>query len=144
MLNKRAVWAGLSAGVIGHIMQGAAAYFFFDRFYLANADLVRDANWATGFYYLFLNMIVGTVIAHVSQYLQATRPEPDWKAGIKAGLLIWAASSPIWVIRRQIILKLPNWLILEIPVDLVIYTVMGALAGFLVGRGIIEKERISR
>ena len=38
---------------------------------------------------------------------------------------------------------LSNWLILEIVVDLGIYVVMGAVAGFLVGRGITENKELT-
>lgn len=143
MWNKKTIWAGLAAGVIGHIMQGLAAYLFFDRFYLENPDLVRDSGMIVAVYYLALNLIIGLVIAHLSVYLRRVWNQADWRVGINSGLIIWAASSPVFIIKRQIILKLSNWLLLEIAADLVIYTVMGAAAGFLAGRGIIEKNKTS-
>jgi len=42
--NKKTIWAGLAAGVLGHILQGFGAYLLFDRFYLENPDLVRDSD----------------------------------------------------------------------------------------------------
>ena len=141
MFNKKTIWAGLAAGVLGHIMQGMDAYLFFDRFYLENPDLVRDSGMIVAVYYLALNLLIGVVIAHLAVYLRNTWKEADWKVGIRAGFIIWAASSPVFIIKRQILLRLSNWLLLEIAADLVIYVIMGAVAGFLAGRGIIEKEK---
>jgi len=141
VLNKKIIWAGLAAGVMGHIMQGMGAYLVFDRFYLENPDLVRDSSMIVAVYYLALNLVIGLVIAHLSVYLRNTWKEADWRVGVRAGFIIWAASSPVFIIKRQIILKLSNWLLLEIAADLVIYIIMGAVAGFLAGRGIIDKEK---
>lgn len=141
MFDKKIIWAGLAAGVIGHIMQGTGAYLVFDRFYLENPDLVRDSDMIVAVYYLALNLIIGLVIAHLAVYLRNTWKETDWLTGIRAGFIIWAASSPVFIIKRQIILKLSNWLLLEIAADLVIYVIMGGAAGFLTGRGIIDKEK---
>ena len=138
MSNKRVVWAGLAAGVLCHFMQGTAAYLFFDRFYLANPDIIRDSSHLVGIYYLFLNLIVGLVIAHLTYWLKAIWDEVDWLTGIKAALVIWAGSSPVWIIKRQILINLSNWLLLEIVADFIIYAVIGAVAGYLVGRGITE------
>lgn len=139
MLNKRIIWAGLAAGVLGHILQGIGAYLVFDRFYLENVDLVRDSGMIVSFYYLALNLVVGLVIAYLSYYLQKLKSGADWRTGVRAGLIIWAASSPVFIIKRQIVLKLSNWLLLEIVADLIIYLVIGAAAGFLIGRGIIDE-----
>ncbi len=143
MTNKKIIWAGLAAGVLGHILQGFAAYLVFDRFYLENPELVRDSVKLVVVYYLALNMVVGLVIAHLAYYLSRVWRGPDWLVGIRAAWLIWAASSAVFVIKRQIILRLSNWLLLEIAADFIIYAVMGALAGFLVGRGIIEKKELT-
>ncbi len=140
MTNKKIIWAGLAAGVVGHILQGLAAYLLFDRFYLENPDLVRDSVRLIAVYYLALNLVIGVIIAFLSHYLSKVWRGPDWLIGIRAALLIWAASSAVFIIKRQIILKLSNWLFLEIVSDLIIYIVMGAVAGFLAGRGIVEKE----
>lgn len=142
-IDKKMIWAGLAAGVLGHILQGLAAFFLFDRFYLENPELIRNSSWLVAFYYLALNLIVGLVIAFLAQTLMKVWNDPDWKVGIKTGLLVWMASSPVFIIKRQIILQLPNWLLFEIVTDFIIYAVMGATAGFLVGRGIIHKEVIS-
>jgi hypothetical protein len=138
--NKKTIWAGLAAGVLGHILQGFGAYLFFDLFYLQNPDLVRDSDMIVAVYYLGINLVIGLVIAHLSVILTRVWNQADWLVGIKAGLIIWAASSPVFIIKRQIILRLSNWLLLEIAADLIIYVIMGAVAGFLAGRGIIEKE----
>jgi hypothetical protein len=143
MRKSKIIWAGLAAGVLGHILQGFGAYLLFDRFYLENPDLVRDTGAIVAVYYLALNLMVGLVLAFLSVYLRQVWKEPDWRVGLKAGIIIWAASSPVFVIKRQIILKLSNWLLLEIAADLVIYILMGAAAGFLAGRGIVDKEEIS-
>ncbi len=141
--DKRIIWAGLAAGVLGHILQGLFAFILFDRFYLENPDLIRDSSWLVAVYYLALNLIVGLVIAFLANTLMKVWKDPDWRVGLKSGILVWAASSPVFVIKRQIILQLSNWLLLEIVADFIIYAVMGAAAGFLVGRGIIQKEHIS-
>lgn len=143
MVNKRIIWAGLAAGVLGHILQGLGAYLAFDRFYLVNPDLVRDSDMMVSFYYLGLNLVVGLVIAYLAFHLQKLKSGADWQAGAKAGLIIWAASSPIFIIKRQIILKLSDWLLLEIIADFIIYLIMGAAAGFLIGRGIVDTKEQS-
>jgi hypothetical protein len=140
-INKRTIWAGLAAGVLGHILQGLCAVFLFDRFYLENPDLVRDSSWFVAAYYLGLNLLVGLIMAYLAGVFRKIRDDPDWKIGLKAGLLVWAASSPVFVIKRQIMLQLSNWLLLEIAADFVIYAVMGATAGFLAGRGIARQEQ---
>lgn len=137
---KRIILAGAAAGVLCHIFQGTAAYLFFDRFYLANPDIVRDSTRLVGFYYMILNLIVGLAIAYLSALLLKLLDESDWRVGIKSALLIWVASSPVWIIKRQIILNLSNWLLFEMVVDLFIYGLIGAVAGFLLGRGIIDKD----
>jgi len=137
---KKIIWAGLAAGVVGHILQGIGAYVLFDRFYLENPDLVRDSVRLVAIYYLALNLIIGIIIAYLSYYLSQVWRGPDWLIGARAALFIWCASSAVFVIKRQIILKLSNWLFLEIAADFIIYAFMGAVAGFLVGRGIVEKE----
>ena len=142
MRNKKTIGAGLAAGVLCHILQGLGAYLAFDQFYLENPDLVRDSGWIVAFYYLALNLIIGLVIAYLAVYLRQVRQETDWRAGIRAGFIIWLASSPVFVIKRQILFKLSNWLLLEIAADFVIYLIIGAVAGFLAGRGIVEgKEK---
>ena len=143
VFNRKTIWAGLAAGVMGHILQGMGAYLAFDRFYLENPELVRDSGMIVAVYYLAINLVVGLVIAHLSVYLRNTWMEAEWIVGVRAGFIIWAASSPVFIIKRQIILKLSNWLLLEIAADLVIYLIMGAAAGFLAGRGIIDKEKAS-
>lgn len=140
MVGKKVIWAGLAAGVLCHILQGMAAYVFFDRFYLANPDLIRDATRLVGIYYLLVSLITGLVIAYLAHFLKSIWPLVDWQVGIAAGVLVWAASSLTYVIKRQILLNLSNWLLLEIPADLVIYAISGAVAGYLVGRGIIESK----
>lgn len=139
-IDKKTIWAGLAAGVMGHIMQGLAAFFLFDRFYLENPDLIRNSSLLVAVYYLALNLIVGLVIAYLAETLMKLWDDPDWKVGIKSGLLVWVASSPVFIIKRQIMLQLSNWLLFEIVTDFIIYAVMGATAGFLVGRGIVLKE----
>jgi hypothetical protein len=140
VLNKKTIAAGLAAGVMGHIMQGAGAFLFFDRYYLQNTDLVRNSGMIVAVYYLALNLLLGVVIAQLSVYLRKVWDEPDWKVGLRAGFIIWIGSSPVFIIKRQIILRLSNWLLLEIAADLIVYLIMGAVAGFLAGRGIIDKE----
>ena len=140
MVGKKVIWAGLAAGVLCHILQGMTAYVFFDRFYLANPDLVRDATRLVGIYYLMVSLITGLVIAYLAHFLKSVWPLVDWQVGIAAGVLVWASSSLTYVIKRQILLNLSNWLLLEIPADLVIYAVSGAVAGYLVGRGIVESK----
>jgi fluoride ion exporter CrcB/FEX len=142
-MDKKTIWAGLAAGVLGHILQGLAAFFLFDRFYLENPDLIRDSSLLVAVYYLFLNLIVGLVIAYLARTLMTIWHDPDWKVGLKTGLLVWLASSPVFIIKRQIMLQLSNWLLFEIVTDFVIYAAMGATAGFLIGRGIIQKEHDS-
>jgi len=139
-IDKKTIWAGLAAGVMGHIMQGLAAFFLFDRFYLENPDLIRNSSLLVAVYYLALNLIVGLVIAYLAETLMKLWDDPDWKVGIKSGLLVWVASSPVFIVKRQIMLQLSNWLLFEIVTDFIIYAVMGATAGFLVGRGIVQKE----
>lgn len=140
MWNKKTIWAGLAAGVLGHILQGFGAYLFFDRFYLQNPDLVRDSGMIVAVYYLGINLLIGLVIVHLAVYLSKIRNQADWEVGIMAGFIIWAGSSPVFIIKRQIILRLSNWLLLEIAADLIIYVIMGAVGGYLAGRGIVEKE----
>lgn len=142
-IDKKTIWAGLAAGVLGYILQGLAAIFIFDRFYLENPELVRESSWFVGVYYLALNLVVGLVIAYLAAALMKVWKDPDWKVGLKAGLLVWAASSPVFIIKRQIIMQLSNWLLVEIVTDFLIYAVMGVTAGFLAGRGIIQKEEVS-
>ena len=141
MINRKTVVAGLAAGVLCHILQGAAAYFVLDRYYLENPDLVRDSSRLVGFYYLGLNLIIGLVISHLSMHLKNVFNSSDWLMGIKAALYIWAGSSLVFIIKRQIILNLSNWLILEIVSDFFIYCIVGAVAGYLSGRGIVETVR---
>jgi hypothetical protein len=143
MLHKRIIWAGLAAGVLCHIMQGIASYLYFDRFYLENTDLVRDLGYMVALYYLILNLIIGVAIAYLAASLKNVWKGADSIVGMKAGFIIWAASSPVFVAKRQIILKLSNWLLLEILADLIIYIVIGAVAGFLTGSGIIDKKEDS-
>ncbi len=137
---KRVIASGLAAGVLLNIMQGFGAYFFFDHFYLANPDLIRDGSIYSGFYFLGLYCIVGIVIAGFSQGLKNVWSGADWIIGIKVGLVVWAASSPVYILKRHIIFELSDWLLLEIPFDLIAYAIAGAIAGFLCGRGIIEKH----
>lgn len=141
MLNKRVIWSGLAAGVLCHILQGTAAYLFLDRFYLQNPDMIRDSSMLVGVFYIILNLITGLVVAHLTYYLKSIWTVSDWQIGVRAGLIVWAASSPVFIIKRQIILNLSHWLLLEIPVDLVTYAVIGAVAGFLTGRGIIDSGK---
>jgi len=141
MIHKKVIVAGLAAGVLCHIFQGAAAYLFFDRFYLENPDLIRDSSRLVGFYYLALNLIVGLVISYLAYYLKSVWKSVDWIAGIRAGMIVWVASSPVFIIKRQIIFKLSNWLLLEIAADFLIYIIIGAVAGFLSGRGIVENTK---
>ena len=137
---KKLIAAGLAAGLLCHILQGTAAYLVIDRFYLENPDLVRDSSRIVGLYYMALNMIVGLAMAYLSLQFRKSLGDSDWLSGIKAGLILWVASSPIYIIKRQIIFDLSNWLLLEIVTDLIIYVVVGATAGFLVGRGIVENS----
>ena len=136
MHKKRLIWAGLAAGLLGHILQGSLAYLFFDRFYLENPELLRDSNMLVGLYYMILNLIVGLAIAWLAHIFKGIWRGRAWLAGVKAGFVVWVVSSPIFIIKRQIILNLPNWLLLEIPADLAIYILIGAVAGFLCGPGI--------
>ncbi len=140
MPHKKVIWAGLAAGVLCHIMQGFSAYLFFDRLYLQNADLVRDIGPIVGMLYLVMNLIIGLVISHLAWYLQKVWRGSDWQVGMKTGIIIWVASSPVFILKRQIILALSQWLLLEIIVDFAIYAVIGAVAGYLIGRGIIETK----
>jgi hypothetical protein len=143
MLNKKVIWAGLAAGVLCHILQGFGAFLIFDHFYLQSPDLVRDSGWIVAIYYLLLNLVTGLVIAHLAHFLMRVWKGADWEIGLKTGVVVWAASSVVFVIKRQILLRLSGWLALEIVADLIIYAVAGALAGYLVGRGIVEKEKAS-
>lgn len=140
MINKRIFWVGLAVGVLLHILQGAGAYLLFDRFYLQNPDIVRDPGLIVGVYYLLINLALGIVIAHLAYYFHAVWSQGSWKIGLKAGLILWAGSSPIWIVKRQILLKLSNWLLLEIIADLIVYSLAGILAGYLAGI-VIRKER---
>jgi hypothetical protein len=141
MIHKKVIVAGLAAGVLYHIFQGAAAYLFFDQFYLENPDLIRDSSRLVGFYYLGLSLIAGLVISYLAYYLKSVFKGADWAVGIKAGMIVWVASSPVFIAKRQIIFKLSNWLLLEIAADSLIYIIIGAVAGFLSGRGIIENTK---
>ncbi|MDD4050470.1 MAG: hypothetical protein PHR28_01045, partial [candidate division Zixibacteria bacterium] len=117
------------------------AYLFFDRLYLQNAELVRDVGRIVGLVYLLLNLGVGVVISYLTWYLQKIWKGTDWQVGMKTGMLVWAVSSPVFIIKRQIILTLSQWLLLEIVTDFIVYAVIGAVAGFLLGRGIIDNQR---
>lgn len=141
MPHKRIIWAGLAAGVLCHIMQGFGAYLFFDRLYLENAELVRDAGRIVGLVYLLVNLTVGIIIAYLTWHLHKVWKGNDWQIGMKTGVIVWAVSSPVFILKRQIILTLSQWLLLEIITDLVIYALIGAVAGFLIGRGIVENHR---
>jgi hypothetical protein len=121
-----------------HILQGVSAYLIFDRFYLEFPDFLRETEPGIGFLYLFPNLLVGLAISIMAAYIRQGKQYADWKAGTIAGVLAWAVSSPIVIVKRQIIFKLSNWLLCEIAVDLVIFLIVGALAGFLAGRGIVE------
>ncbi|MCK5126053.1 MAG: hypothetical protein KAR42_07340 [candidate division Zixibacteria bacterium] len=134
MINKRIILSGVAAGVICHFMQSSGAYLFFDRYYLESPDIVRDSTYLVGVYYLLLNLLVGQVVAHLACYLKSVWEAPGWQIGIRAGLILWAASSPVWIIKRQILLKLSNWLLLEIVFDLAVYIIIGAIAGLITGR----------
>jgi hypothetical protein len=122
-------------------MQGFGAYLFFDRLYLENAALVRDAGRIVGLVYLLLNLSVGVVIAYLTWHLQKVWTGNSWQVGMKTGVIVWAVSSPVFILKRQIILTLSQWLLLEIIVDLIIYALIGAVAGLLIGRGIVENNR---
>lgn len=141
MINRKVIVAGLAAGVLYHIFQGAAAYFIFDQFYLENPDIIRDSNPFVGYYYLGVNIIVGLVIAILARHLKNVFPDSDWKSGIRAAIFIWAGSSLVFTLKRQIILNLSSWLMLEIVSDFFIYCLVGAIAGYLSGRGIVEKTK---
>ena len=141
MITRKVIVAGLAAGILFHILQGAAAYFIFDQFYLENPDIIRDSNPFVGYYYLGVNVIVGLVISVLSGYLKNVFPDSDWKTGVKAALFIWVGSSLVFILKRQIILNLSNWLLLEIVSDFFIYCLVGAVAGYLSGRGIVEKVK---
>ncbi len=141
MINKRVMWSGIAAGVLCHILQGTGAYFIFDRFYFENPDIVRDPGLIVGVYYLLINLLLGLVIAHLAYFLKGVWEEAGWITGLKAGLFIWAGSSPIWIAKQQILLKLSNWLLLEIILDAVIYSVVGIVTGYLVGRRILDKRK---
>lgn len=141
MPYKRIFWAGLAAGVLCHMLQGFAAFLFFDRLYLQNAELVRDAGRIVGLAYLVVNLAVGIVIAHLAWYLHKVWTGNDWQVGMKTGIIIWAASSPVFILKRQIILSLSQWLLLEIVTDLIIYAFIGAVAGLLIGRGAAEPNQ---
>lgn len=134
MFTRRIIAAGIIAGVLLHITQSVAGYFIFDRFYLQNPDLVRDLGIWVGLYYLVINIVIGLAIACLSACLRDVWPLPGWQVGMRTACIIWAASSPVFIIKRQILLKLSNWLLLEILSDLIIYAVAGALAGTLAGR----------
>lgn len=141
MPYKRILWAGLAAGVLCHMLQGFAAFLFFDRLYLQNAELARDAGRIVGLAYLVVNLGVGIVIAALTWYLHKVWTGNDWQVGMKTGIIIWAASSPVFILKRQIILSLSQWLLLEIVTDLVIYAFIGAVAGLLIGRGAAEPHQ---
>jgi hypothetical protein len=141
MINRKVIVAGLAAGVLYHILQGGAAYFIFDQFYLENPDIIRDSNPFVGYYYLGVNIIVGLVIAILACHLKNVFPDSDWKSGVRAAIFIWAGSSLVFTLKRQIILNLSSWLILEIVSDFFIYCLVGAVAGYLSGRGIVEKTK---
>jgi hypothetical protein len=91
MPHKKIIWAGLAAGVLCHIMQGFGAYLIFDRLYLQNAELVRDAGRIVGVIYLILNLGIGVVIAYLTWYLQKLWKGTDWQVGLKTGLKIGRA-----------------------------------------------------
>lgn len=133
MVNKRILWAGVAAGVLCHILQGSGAYLLFDRFYFENPDIVRDPGLIVGVYYLIINVVLGIVMAHLAYYFHAVWETASWNIGLRAGIVLWAGSSPIWIAKRQILLKLSNWLLLEIIADAIIYSLVGILAGYLVG-----------
>ncbi len=139
MTHRRIIAAGLAAGVLCHILQGASAYFLLDRFFLENPDLIRSSSRLVGFYYLGLNLLIGLTVSYLSFFLKSVFDGPDWKIGIKAALFLWAASSPVFIIRRQILFDLSDWLYLEIISDFTVYIIIGAVAGYLSGRGIVDK-----
>lgn len=141
MPQKRIIWAGLAAGVLCHIMQGFAAFLFFDRLYLQNAELVHNAGRIVGLAYLVVNLTVGMVIAYLAWYLHRVWSGNDWQVGMKTGIIVWAASSPVFILKRQILLSLSQWLLLEIVTDLIIYAIIGAVAGLLIGRGAAEPRQ---
>ena len=141
--RNRMVWAGLVAGVIGHILQGIMAFLFFDRYYLAHTELLRDVGHAVGIYYLIPNLIVGLVLSYIAVHFKKISPRPDWQIGGRVGVLVWAASSAVVIIKRQIIFDLSNWLLLEMLSDLLIFAFMGTIAGFLSGHGIFGYVRDS-
>jgi hypothetical protein len=143
MARNRMVWAGLVAGVIGHILQGMMAFLFFDRYYLAHAELLRDVGNAVGIYYLIPNLIIGLVLAYLSVHFKKISPRPDWQIGGWVGALVWAASAAVVIIKRQIIFDLSNWLLLEMISDLVIFAFMGSIAGLLSGRSILDHKKAS-
>ena len=130
MPYKRILTIGLAVGLFGHLAQAAAAYFLWDPLYLATPELARDPGHITVFYYLGLGLVVGVVLSYLIYLLQYVWPQSFIKIGIRAAFLLWAASSPIYILKRQLILDLSLWLILEIVTDLIIYILMGALAGF--------------
>ncbi|NMC42368.1 MAG: hypothetical protein GYA46_00470 [candidate division Zixibacteria bacterium] len=131
----------MAAGVLCHMLQGFAAFLFFDRLYLQNAELARDAGRMVGLAYLVVNLGVGIVIAALTWYLHKVWTGDDWQVGMKTGIIIWAASSPVFILKRQIILSLSQWLLLEIVTDLIIYAFIGAVAGLLIGRGAAEPHQ---
>jgi hypothetical protein len=139
--QRKVIWAGLAAGVVAHILQGMAAYSLLDRFFLENPDLVRDSGREVAVIYLSLNLLVGLVISHLAWYLKDRWSGPDWLVGIKVGFIVWVVSSPVYIITRQVILALSPFLYLEILTDCVVYIMAGAVAGWLVGRGITEKRK---
>lgn len=139
-MRAKVIWAGLAAGVLVHILQGVSAYLIFDRFYLENPDFLREAGQGIGFLYLIPNLVIGVAISSMAYFIHQGKRFPDWKAGLIAGILAWGVSSPIVIVKRQIIFKLSNWLLLEIAVDLAILVLVGMVAGFLAGRGIVQKK----
>ena len=99
---------------------------------------VVEAGRLAGFYYLIPNLVIGLVISYLGHALQKEISRPDWQVGAIAGFFVWAGSSPIVIVKRQIIFDLSNWLLLEIITGLLIFMLVGAMTGYLCNRGIRE------
>jgi len=121
---------GALVGLFGHMAQAALSYLFWDPLYLTVPELARDPGRMALFYYLALGLVVGLVLTYLVYLLQYVWAQPFWVIGIRSAFLLWAASSPVYILKRQLILDLSFWLILEILTDLIIYILMGTLAGF--------------
>lgn len=131
MPYRKIIIIGLIVGVFSHIAQGTASFFLWDQFYLKTPELARDLGAMTSIYYLGLNLVVGMALSYLIYLYQFIWAQSFRLIGFRAAILLWAVSSPVYILKRQLILQLSPWLILEVFSDLLIYSIAGVAAGFI-------------